>query len=277
MARSVRARANSAARQGKEMNSVKVRMEHQPKNSMSRLQMEVAAKRKTIRRHGTDQKSRLLPFSAFCTRERCRVKDASSREGRQLIGEAGYGVPTKHKQSRREILHRADNNDSELGRAGQMYGRAFRLAAFFAKIVRQVAEGKLSNAKAAAAGLVTDGDAIEFDLAHVANAVRCSVAESEAGQVARAGGREESQVIEGCLAAMVCCSGKPFRRDIEILGDAFALGIHHAELVLSAVEVLFCRLAKQLQSDLRILGNTFAMEIHRAQCGLCFGVALRRS
>lgn len=66
------------------MNRVNARMEHQPKNSISRLQMEVAARRKTTRRHGIDQKSR-LSLTVFCTDERCRVTKESSRDGREMI------------------------------------------------------------------------------------------------------------------------------------------------------------------------------------------------
>jgi hypothetical protein len=60
---------------------VKLRIEHQPKNSMSRLQIEVAAKMKTVDRNAGDQKSRdALLLAVLCTCKRCGPEPLTSSQ-----------------------------------------------------------------------------------------------------------------------------------------------------------------------------------------------------
>jgi hypothetical protein len=56
--KSTSARPERPASAGRNANKEKLRIDHQPKNSMSRLQIEVAARMKTVNRYTGDQKYR---------------------------------------------------------------------------------------------------------------------------------------------------------------------------------------------------------------------------
>lgn len=89
MARSATASPQSAAKAGSETKKVKLRIEHQPENSMSKLQMEVADRMKTASRKAGDQKSRVaLLLAVLCTHRRCSVDRRASSERIQPLGQS---------------------------------------------------------------------------------------------------------------------------------------------------------------------------------------------
>ena len=72
MAPSTNANSHSMANAGSETKKVKLHIEHNPKNSTSRLQIEVADRANTTRRKAGDQKSRdALLLAVLCTHRRC--------------------------------------------------------------------------------------------------------------------------------------------------------------------------------------------------------------
>ena len=87
-------------------------------------------------------------------------------------------------------------------------------------------------------------------------------------------GIHHPEVELGCGVSLICGQAEPLHRFPVVLGNAFAVGIHHPEVELGCGVSLICGQAEPLHRFPVVLGDALALVIHRPEDGLRCGVSL---